>query len=362
MFHSNNCRLISEESEDKKFHKVKAVVSSTAVDTYFTHMTMRSLRNYRDDAKQGVQLKDSHLMNNGFGTSTDAKISKEELIVDFQLMRNQPLNAPASYPNSDDFARAIKEGIINDVSIGFYGGKRICDICEDNWRKCYHWPGIEYEIEDRGTILCTAAVDDARLAEVSTVFDGSNPDAVILERANRCISEGQIDDKTLYMLTERYGVRFNEGTTGYSIPKRENKTMDASKERIEILEKSNADLKELSERQEAKIETLQKTIEDNKELVELGKEARSEKVFNVKKAYKNLKSDRGDEIDLKDLEYFDKRLAGMSLSELRYEQQLYESLLKGSEKKGGKRVEPGEKTEISALSNESGLTKEEIFG
>ena len=138
--------------------------------------------------------------------------------------------------------------------------------------------------------------------------------------------------------------------------------MDASKERIEILEKSNADLKELSERQEAKIETLQKTIEDNKELVELGKEARSEKVFNVKKAYKNLKSDRGDEIDLKDLEYFDKRLAGMSLSELRYEQQLYESLLKGSEKKGGKRVEPGEKTEISALSNESGLTKEEIFG
>lgn len=365
MFYSNNCRLSHQESEKEDFHKIKAVISSTALDSYYTRMTMKTLKNFRSAAKSGIQLKDSHLMNNGFGISTDARIKGEELIVDFELMRDQPLNPPASYPNSDHFARAIKEGIINDVSVGFSGGRVNCDICDADWYRCYHLCGVEYEIEGRGKVLATATIDDAELCEVSTVYSGANPDAVIIDRINHCISEGQVDEKTLSMLSERYGVRFNEGKKEYSIPKMESENMDASKERIEILEKSNKDLKELSERQEEKIETLQKTIDENKELVTLGREARDQKIFDVKTAYKKFKMDRDNDINRDELERFEKRLTGMGLADLEFEQKLYEDLMKDSdEDEKGKGVSPGQKTEtadVRSTSSDDNLDKV-LFG
>jgi hypothetical protein len=206
-------------------YSFSAEISSTRVDAYFTHMTEGTLYNFVEDAKAGVSFLDSHNSRAlGYGRSYDAKIELGDVsrvLVDFYTIPGVRVNNQ-SYQSTDDFIRAIQGGLVNDVSVGFYGGRQVCDICGTEamsfwgmlFPDCDHWPGEKYVIEENGKDeLATYSIDGARLAEASAVYKGATPQAQILTRANEAVKSGQLDHKMIekikkyYHIGDRIGVK-----------------------------------------------------------------------------------------------------------------------------------------------------------
>lgn len=208
--------------DDAVFEELKpfffsAEISNNRMDSYFTKMATSSLQNYANDAKAGISLLDSHNSRRlGVGKSLGARYEVdgdvERVIADFYTVRDIKFN-DATYESTNDFINAIRAGIAQDVSIGFYGGEEICSICKvDMWdweKGCRHYPGDEVEIKDLDTGVVTgketvyASVVNARLAEVSLVYDGSTPGAMIL-KAERAIAEGMMTVEKLQSLETRH--------------------------------------------------------------------------------------------------------------------------------------------------------------
>ena len=184
-------RQIEEGEDGDQNAYLRAVVSSGAQDGHYTRMTNKTLRNFASDLNRNdIQLRDSHRSGQGFGVSTKGRLEEDKVIGDFKIVRQLTLTN-ASYPSSDDFIRAIEAGVITKTSVGFAGGTRICGICKADWRdpSCRHWPGQTYEVVGKNgkkrQVTAVFDVDDAHLREVSLVGRGSNPDAKIIERAER---------------------------------------------------------------------------------------------------------------------------------------------------------------------------------
>lgn len=184
----------------------EAEISSSRMDAYFTHMLPNSINNFVRDLRAGVSFQDSHARNRlGYGQSLDGEYleTPARAIGTFYTVSGIKFNAN-SFSSTDDFIRAVQSGIVRDVSIGFYGGRYICDLCHTDYRACSHWAGMEYE-RDGDVIVCTVAIDNASLAEVSVVYDGATPGAVIL-KAQEHARAGKLEAQTLYELQTRYRV------------------------------------------------------------------------------------------------------------------------------------------------------------
>lgn len=185
----------------------EAEISSDRLDAYFTHMCPSSLQNFVGDLKKGVSFQDSHARNRlGYGQSLNGEylnVPTARIIGTFYTVPGIKFNAN-SFQSTDDFIRAVQAGIVRDVSIGFYGGVYICDLCLAPYLNCSHWAGMEYE-RDGDRVVCTVAIENANLAEVSVVYDGATPGAVIL-KAQEHARAGMLPPQTLYDLQLRYRV------------------------------------------------------------------------------------------------------------------------------------------------------------
>ena len=196
------------------FFSVEA--SNNGMDSYYTRMAPSSLRNFLADARAGVSFQDSHRTRElGLGGTLDAELLEEadtlRLVADIYTL--------PGLSDLDAFIHRFRAGIARDVSIGFYGGKHLCSICNRNiWSwDCPHIPGIEYEVEQRnekGDVISRrkqvafAWVDGARLSEISAVYDGATPGCAIL-KAQREADAGRMTPDVAYLLESRYqGVRF----------------------------------------------------------------------------------------------------------------------------------------------------------
>ncbi len=194
-----------------------AEISSNRMDAYFTRMAPTSLRNYAADAQTGVSFQDSHNWRQlGFGRSLTGQYQEQGdglaiVTADFYTVPGLRLNNVST----DDLIRGIRAGLISDVSIGFYGGQFRCSICGNDmldwWGDCYHVPGVEYEQRDAagnvtGKVLAFAWVEDARLSEVSAVYDGATPGAAIL-KAQHEADNGRLRPETARLLEARYRIK-----------------------------------------------------------------------------------------------------------------------------------------------------------
>lgn len=199
----------------------QAEISNTRLDAYYTHMDAgTTLVNYAQDAAAGVALLAAHNSRTlPFGQSLTG-----ELIAGLELTRvlSDIFTIPGlsidvsgfsgAARSTDQFIVAIKAGIQRDVSIGFHGGWFKCDICGNDmmdWRMCSHYPGVTYEVKGTDNVmrqlLCTATVVDARLSEVSAVYDGATPGAVIL-KAQGASERGMLGLDTARLMEARYRI------------------------------------------------------------------------------------------------------------------------------------------------------------
>lgn len=289
--------------ENKRRTYISAIISSGEMDGHGTYMTERTLRNFAEDLSSSIQFKDSHRRGQGFGVSEGGEFDEDDNYVsgDFKLIRGWPLN-DASYPNSDIFIDAIEEGVITRVSVGFSGGRHICSICDDDWYRggCYHWPGRVYDVEKDGKVtevLCRVAIDDARLVEVSAVSRGSNPDAQITEKANRCHKDGRLPPDVQMELEDVYGMRFDETNVRLS----------------EGYEMDGKDLQEqltamTTERDEAKAK-----VEELTPLAECGRNGRK---YMSGLALEAFKVSRGESVTDAEIERFTNRSEKLDFNEL----------------------------------------------
>lgn len=227
----------------------RAIISNTSVDSYFTRMAKSSLAYYAADLESPtVSFQNSH-RHNEFGVGRSVK---GQLILTGETPEGQPQDEyfPAVvadfYSHRDlslgsvpveQFLLGIDTNIIKDVSIGFkenYGKdaelaptQYTCNICrQDYWSwDCSHIAGMRYEVISEAAansdptndgegekILCVAWVENARLSEVSGVFDGSNGDAMTI-KAEREARAGRLNKDTEIFLERRFRFTRSKETT-----------------------------------------------------------------------------------------------------------------------------------------------------
>lgn len=210
--------------------------SNNNLDFYFTHMLENSLRNYAAEAAVGVQFLDSHNSYNlGYGRTYDGRFEIDSSRAPVYRLDNPNAGlafAPdtavkrvtlgtytvpgiafgggLTYASTDDFIRAARAKIARDVSIGFYGGRWTCDICGGNYRSyqsCQHLAGFEYALGDQGEriVVCTVGIDGAHLSEVSAVYDGATPGAM-LRKAEELARHGELEPEKAAAFELRYKV------------------------------------------------------------------------------------------------------------------------------------------------------------
>lgn len=199
----------------------RAQISSSVMDAYYTRMSPRTtLKNFAADAEAGVSFQDSHRVNAlGFGRS----IAGEYLVANdlgdpprvqatFYTLPGLQLNGVST----DHLIDGIRSGIVKDVSVGFYGGEFICSICGRDMLRdwdCPHIPGFEYDVrsddgESPGAAVSKVAfawVEDARLSEVSAVYDGATPGAAILKATSEAAA-GRMRPEAVQLIEQRYRI------------------------------------------------------------------------------------------------------------------------------------------------------------
>lgn len=194
-----------------------AEISNTQTDSHFTKMHETSLANYAEDAnsEDGVAFLDSHNhRQNGLGRSLTGVYDREaqRVLAQFYTVRGLELGTLSA----DNFIKGVESGVIGDVSIGFKPGPgfaMLCSECGEDIRtwECRHLPGqvIEAHTNEQGDTtpehIVIAWVMNARLSEVSAVYDGSTPSAMIL-KAQRGLQEGFCKSSAVMALERRYNI------------------------------------------------------------------------------------------------------------------------------------------------------------
>lgn len=223
-----------------------AEISNTGLDAYFTHMTAGTLANFASDARAGVSFLNSHRRDElPLGRSLDGRVEgdgeKLRALADFYTMPGLRLNELST----DDFIAGVRTGLVHDVSVGFYGGKHTCDLCGNNYYsyRCPHIAGLKYEVEDNGEVrmvLATVTIDNARLSEVSAVYDGATPGAAII-KAQRMAEAGELRAQDAQVLEARYRVRLPLKRSFAGIEPGKGETMDFEKMIADIRTALNLD-------------------------------------------------------------------------------------------------------------------------
>ena len=173
---------------DTEYH-FSGCISSDAIDAYDSRMAESSLKNFVNDAANGVPFQDSHSSESirTLGRSFAAEIENGIAMARVRMLRDDT-NTP-EHMKIDEYIRRIQGGIYTSLSVGFHSERNICSICDGNiaigWDRLFG--GDEFCEHSIGSVYddkrCTYTIEDARLAEISLVTTPANPDAEIIERA-----------------------------------------------------------------------------------------------------------------------------------------------------------------------------------
>jgi hypothetical protein len=201
-----------------------AEISSDRIDAYFTFMDESTLRNFADDAEAGVSFQNSHVTRQlGFGRSIGGRYVDDEsikrTIAEFYTVPGVRLNDVST----DDFIIGVRSSLIADVSVGFHGGMWRCTICSrDIWDwDCEHVPGWKYEVASDDKVVrqiqALARIEDARLSEVSAVYDGATPGAAVLKSQEEA-RRGRIRPEIARFVEARYRCRLPDREVRVAVP------------------------------------------------------------------------------------------------------------------------------------------------
>ncbi|MGE3267171.1 MAG: hypothetical protein AB7P40_00390 [Chloroflexota bacterium] len=231
----------------------QAVGSNDREDAYSTRMHRSTLENFATDATAGVAFMNSH-RTGGFIGSAELPLGRTfegrvvgasssgplRVEVTSYTLRGLNLNGLST----DAFIEGMRSGIARDVSVGFYGGEYRCSICDRDMLRdweCRHWPGREYpKLDSKGNdtgekVRAVAWIHNARLAELSVVYDGATPGCMV-SKAKRMAVAGELKPSELEFLEARYRIALPRSARSFPAadiqPPGEGARMDLTAEQI----------------------------------------------------------------------------------------------------------------------------------
>lgn len=193
----------------------RSEISNDQLDAYFTVMDpATTLVNYAADAAAGVAVligHDNRQAPTGYSLTGVLEQGDAPRVISDAYALTDAATTP--------IVNKLRAGVVRDVSVGFStrGAKCICSICgRDMWRDwdCWHIPGFEYEVTEKGStgssgakvmVLATGRIVDAHLSEYSLVYDGATPGAAVLQ-AQRAAEAGRLNIDQARLLEQRYRI------------------------------------------------------------------------------------------------------------------------------------------------------------
>lgn len=209
---------IDLEEFDPVFFRV--VASDQSLDSYYTRMSENTINNFAEDANRGVSLQQSHNGHEslGLGRSLEGTVTGRKGNKQAEMLFYTVPGLVSGGVSSENLIKGIQAGIYRDVSVGFSPDFFECSICGGDpfdWRAkwededaCWHWPGLDYKNEKGKTETAFAWIHNARLNEVSFVYDGANENAgiIAIEKARFAKARGLLPGEIETMLEKRYRV------------------------------------------------------------------------------------------------------------------------------------------------------------
>lgn len=173
----------SKPFKAKDLFAFPAVMATDQLTTYATHLLPSSLKNFGADAESGrPYLLDHNVAGGIYGYTYAGAYDPEtrDARAAVYLPRDRYPLGEGNGKGTDNEITDIMTGMRREVSVGFGGPncEFICDICHTTlWSEdCWHIPGMK---DAKTGELVTAGVDNARLLELSGVFKGACPGAII---------------------------------------------------------------------------------------------------------------------------------------------------------------------------------------
>ena len=297
---------LPEDDDDKYW--IRVLASNDKLDRHNSIMDPETtLRNYENDAKTkpGVALKDHHAYRSfGYGRSANALLTdKNELFIDFYILKNMEYEGSREFKSSEQLIRAIEHELINQVSIGFYDAREICNISQKPIRRYSFWdwepdsdaaekspykPGKYYDVDGK-RVKATYTVYDARLKEVSLVEFGSNRNTAIEKKR-------EIAEALEWVFTEKPGLGVGNPPIFDGIRKFMEENFMTDQEWItQLREKLDIPNIKTTDEPDAVVETLQTEVESLREKVEEQKDAIADLTLDAEdgKAYRQARVDEG---------------------------------------------------------------------
>ena len=182
-------------SKDEVFAFPTKMVGDALLTERYMKLHKSLLELYKIDAKAGVAFMLDHAWAGiqkalVYGRTFDASIKRSDGTVegetwalhgDTYIVRGKEKDGIST----DAIIADIEDGTLFDVSIGFGFETSICSVCGENYYRCEHWRGREYD----GQLCYIIAKPPGYLMELSGVFDGAYPTAGILSQMS--LPEGQ---------------------------------------------------------------------------------------------------------------------------------------------------------------------------
>ena len=252
--------------DDDELYWLRILASNAELDRHNSIMDPdTTLKNFEADAKSelGVVLNDHHPYRSfGYGRSRNAQLTpKNELFIDFAIPKDFEYDDPACrFKTSEKLMRAIDHGLVNQVSVEFYGARELCNISQLPIRNSYYWDwdyegspkekspykmGKIYEVDGK-KVRATYTVYDAHLKGVSLVEFGSNRNTAIeKKREMRSFMEELLmtDEQWIASLREKLNIPNLKSTDE---PDEVVETLEAEvtslREQVETLRDEKADL------------------------------------------------------------------------------------------------------------------------
>jgi hypothetical protein len=195
---------------------LEPVVTTDALDAYFTRMAESSILNYVEDASLGNPLMTGHDTGRlAIGRSFAGRLEETDGVLSVRLRDYMLKSYRVDGNSTDDIARGIEAGVNRDMSISFGGPDHWyrCGVCGLNLfdENCPHCPGVLY-----GEERAFAWVEDAHMIEHSIVFSGATPGAVV-RKARSLAATGMLTRADIGFLEDTWRVRIaGRGLFGFS--------------------------------------------------------------------------------------------------------------------------------------------------
>ena len=335
--------------DDDELYWLRILASNDKLDKHHSIMDPKTtLKNFEEDAKSelGVVLNDHHPYRSfGYGRSRDAKLTaNNELFIDFAIPKDFEYDDPSCrFRTSEKLIRSIDLGLVNQVSVEFFGAREICNITQLPIRRYYYWVwdyesvtkevspykmGNIYDVDGK-KVRATYTVYDARLKGVSLVEFGSNRNTAIeKKREMRSFMEELLmtDQEWIRALREKL-----------EIPNI--KTTDEPEAVVETLEAEVTSLREQNE-----------TLKDEKaDLIADAEDGKAYRKAQVDEAIKQGNRAFGDDFDE---EYHREYYADLPMEQLEkhiaHNKKKGDEVLSAGRSSGDEHEPPPEKTQASA--------------